>query len=277
MASSTHKIGENFRNKLAKMAGLVLSDSANRYNSTGFAVITGTGAPSGAYWLTSTNNPCPCALYLREDGTASTAVYVTADSGTTWTAMDPAALTGLDLNGTELILDADADTSITADTDDEIDIKISGADDFKILANIFRALSGSVIETNTINETTAASGVTVDGLLIKDNIAQGTNLTDPGDAGAIPVTKSGSVPIVTAAAETRTLAIPTAIGQTLTIFFKTDGGDCVVTVASAINAAGNNTITLNDANDSITLIGVHNGTALAWRVLVNDGASLSTV
>ena len=35
------------------------------------------------------------------------------------------------VEGRELILDADGDTSITADTDDQIDIKIAGADDFK--------------------------------------------------------------------------------------------------------------------------------------------------
>jgi hypothetical protein len=34
----------------------------------------------------------------------------------------------LDMNGGELILDADADTSITADTDDQIDIKVAGSD-----------------------------------------------------------------------------------------------------------------------------------------------------
>lgn len=34
----------------------------------------------------------------------------------------------LDVNGNELILDADADTSITADTDDQIDFKIAGSD-----------------------------------------------------------------------------------------------------------------------------------------------------
>lgn len=34
----------------------------------------------------------------------------------------------LDMNGNELILDADADTSITADTDDRIDIKVGGSD-----------------------------------------------------------------------------------------------------------------------------------------------------
>jgi len=49
----------------------------------------------------------------------------------------------IDLNGTELILDADADTSITADTDDTIDIRIAGADDFQFTANAFTALSGS--------------------------------------------------------------------------------------------------------------------------------------
>ena len=49
----------------------------------------------------------------------------------------------IDLNGQELILDADADTSITADTDDQIDIKIAGSDDFNITANSFNILSGS--------------------------------------------------------------------------------------------------------------------------------------
>jgi len=49
----------------------------------------------------------------------------------------------LDLNGTELILDADADTSITADTDDQIDIRIAGADDFTFTANTFTALANS--------------------------------------------------------------------------------------------------------------------------------------
>ena len=35
---------------------------------------------------------------------------------------------GIDLDGKELKLDADADTSLTADTDDQIDIKIAGSD-----------------------------------------------------------------------------------------------------------------------------------------------------
>jgi len=74
----------------------------------------------------------------------------------------------LDVNGQELILDADADTSITSDTDDQIDIKVAGADDFQITANTLTALSGSTIKADTIAETTGANGVAVDGLTIKD-------------------------------------------------------------------------------------------------------------
>ena len=48
-----------------------------------------------------------------------------------------------DLDGGVLTLDADGDTTITADTDDQIDIAIAGADDFRFTANTFTALSGS--------------------------------------------------------------------------------------------------------------------------------------
>jgi hypothetical protein len=62
--------------------------------------------------------------------------------------IDPAVGSTLDLNGAaELILDADGDTSITADTDDQIDIKIAGADDFSFTANTFTAAAGSSISS----------------------------------------------------------------------------------------------------------------------------------
>ena len=102
-------------------------------------------------------------------------------------------------------------------------------------------------------------------------------VADPGASGAIPVTRSGSVAITTAGAETRTLAIPGAAGITLALSLNVDGGDCVVTVAQAINQTGNNTITLGDAGDTIVLTAVSVGGALRWRVVVNDGCSLTTV
>ena len=67
----------------------------------------------------------------------------------------------LDLNGQELILDANANTSITADTDDQIDFKISGADDFRMTANNFNVLSGSTLTIDsgaTITNSGTASG-----------------------------------------------------------------------------------------------------------------------
>ena len=48
----------------------------------------------------------------------------------------------LDINGKELILDADADTSITADTDDQIDIKVGNVDTVKIVPDVV-TISGS--------------------------------------------------------------------------------------------------------------------------------------
>ena len=67
----------------------------------------------------------------------------------------------LDINGQELILDADADTSITADTDDQIDIKIAGADDFRFTANSMNVLSGSTLTIDsgaTITNSGTATG-----------------------------------------------------------------------------------------------------------------------
>ena len=102
-------------------------------------------------------------------------------------------------------------------------------------------------------------------------------IADPGDAGAIAVTRSGTCPLVTAGAETRTLAIPTFAGQQISLGFKTDVGDCVVTAASGVNVTGNNTLTFDNAGEHILLAAIEVGAALAWRVVANDGVGLSTV
>lgn len=103
-------------------------------------------------------------------------------------------------------------------------------------------------------------------------------ITDPGDAGAIPVTQSGYCDLVTGAqGETRTLAAPTAKGQTLLLSLKTDGGgDCVITCATTVNQTGNTTITLGDAGDAIYLIAKTNGANIRWSVVSNDGCALTT-
>jgi len=102
-------------------------------------------------------------------------------------------------------------------------------------------------------------------------------IADPGNAGAIPVTASGYVPIVTTGAETRTLAVPTFAAQELLITMKTDGGDCVITVADPHIDGTNNTITLNDAGDTIRLVAGISGAGFVWRLNFNVGATLSHV
>lgn len=101
-------------------------------------------------------------------------------------------------------------------------------------------------------------------------------IADPGVGGAIPVADTGSCALATVAPEARTLAVPTYVGQMLALTLKTDGGDCTVTVAEAVNQAGNNVLTFNDAGDTIVLIGADVGGNRRWRVMSNDGVVLST-
>jgi hypothetical protein len=63
--------------------------------------------------------------------------------------IDPAVGSTLDLNGAaELVLDADADTAISADAaDDQIDIKIGGNDDFKLTAKTLTIGGGAAADT----------------------------------------------------------------------------------------------------------------------------------
>ena len=89
---------------------------------------------------------------------------------------------------------------------------------------------------------------------------------------------SGHVDIVTVTAlgETRTLAAPASIGGLLLLSMKTDGGNCVITCATGVNQTGNDTITMDDAGDSILLVGIAVGTDKRWRVVCNDGCALAT-
>jgi len=100
-------------------------------------------------------------------------------------------------------------------------------------------------------------------------------LADPGNAGAIPVTRSGVCAITTTGAQTRTLAVPLFAGQRLTLYMTVDAGDCVITSAQGINAAGNTSITMNDAGDHLELVAIDIGGAMRWRVVVNNGCTLA--
>lgn len=175
----------------------------------------------------------------------------------------------LDMNGTELILDADADTSLTADTDDQIDVKIAGADDFQFTANTFTSLSGSTIATNTIAETTAASGVTIDGALVKDGGISANSMfagffpttaaQSLSGAGACNITSFLTKYTSTGAAQALTLAAGSQIGQRKKISHVVDGGSGIVTATYV----GGTTLTFTTLGEFADLI----WTGAAWGVL----------
>lgn len=161
-----------------------------------------------------------------------------------------------DLNGEAdaLVLDADGNTSISAPTDNQIDIEINGADDFTFTANTFTALSGSTIATNTIAETTAASGVTIDGVLVKDTAVLGrTHILAVTADGAISIPAYNVHYFITkAGVAAMTIADPTATthdGVTLTF---------IATTANAhtlSNAAGSGFFSSGGATKDVATFG----------------------
>ena len=79
----------------------------------------------------------------------------------------------LDLDGNELVLDADADTSITADTDDQIDVKVGGSDTAAFFATGFQNRGVQAVTANGTDH--SAPGL----------ISQGTSfVVASGSAGA---------------------------------------------------------------------------------------------
>ena len=149
----------------------------------------------------------------------------------------------LDVNGQELILDADADTSITADTDDQIDIKIAGADDFQFTANTFTAQSGSSIVVPDGGLTLGSTAVT--------STAAELNLLD-GVSGLVQADLTKLAAIDATAAELNLLDGGTSVGGSITVadadgVVVNDGGTMKTIPASDIKTyVGGNPITLAD-------------------------------
>ena len=129
-------------------------------------------------------------------------------------------------------------------------------------------------ESNTSAVSIGASGVvtTFSGPIAAS--AAGWNIADPGNAGAIPVTRNGVCNLTSDGAETRTLSTPSFQGQRLDICMDTDGGDIVLTVNAAFNQSGNTTITFNDAGDHVELVACTIGGTRRWRLVVNNGCTL---
>jgi hypothetical protein len=116
----------------------VLDTSGNTYNGSNTTFSLGTQVGSPAQLLVSHDGVIQKAgtdYSLASGGTQITFSTAPASGASIFIVEISGAVGGplaSDLNGAELILDADADTTLRADTDDQIDIKIANADHVKL-------------------------------------------------------------------------------------------------------------------------------------------------
>ena len=189
-------------------------------------------------------------------------IYVINDKTSSTSVIRPT-----DLNGAELILDVDADTSLTADTDDRIDFKIAGSDHF--------AFSGS--SGDTVIKPTDAKDIIFqqfDGnkvLEINDDgfVGVGGNSNASGEIRIFEDTDNGSgyvgfsAPNVTTS---RTYIFPAADGSSGTSL-TTDGSGNLSWTASIVTIA-------NDSNNRV-VTGDGSGGLNGEANLTFDGSTLT--
>jgi len=190
-------------------------------------------------------------------GSGSSVTFAATDKGTKllYAAADHASNpnivdTGLgstgayDLDGNELTLDADSDTSITASTDDQIDIEIAGADDFTFTANAFNVLTGS--HATFADSANAKFGTGNDMLMYHD----GSNSYITNAVGALKIA-------------TETSGIAVTIGHTTS----------ETTIADNLTVTGTLTGTLaTAAQGSVTSLGTL--TTLTVDNVITNGATI---
>jgi hypothetical protein len=168
----------------------------------------------------------------------------------------------------------------TFTTDPDTGMYLNSADDLRISeptnSNMIsmRAFGVDISGLGNTSVRFNATGAVFYGKILADTNAWA--ITDPGNAGAIPVTTSGVCNMTSGASgQTRTLAAPTFQGERLELAMNVDGGgDIVVTVSAAFNQTSNTTITFNDAGDHVELVAVLIASALRWRIVINNGTTL---
>ena len=188
----------------------------------------------------------------------------------------------LDVEGRELVLDADGDTSLTADTDDQIDIKIAGADDFRFTANTFTALSGSnfagaltgnvtgnVSGTAATVTTAAQSNITSLGTLttltVDNVIINGSTIGHTGDTDLITVASG----IATVAGEVSMTTLDIGGTNVTSTAAELNILDGVTSTATELNALDGITAVVGELN-ALDIGSTAIGTAVASKAVILD-------
>jgi hypothetical protein len=166
----------------------------------------------------------------------------------------------IDLNGTSnaLILDADADTHISAPTDDQIDISIGGADDFTITANSFNVLTGSTIAGPS------STFYSCSPIAVQQDLSGG---------GAITITEPYTA-WTTTGADPGTLADGVVKGQYKKIQLVDDGGTGTLTPNSFTSGTS---VAFADIGDTLELVWDGTGWVAIAVYNVADGTSAPVI
>jgi len=183
----------------------------------------------------------------------------------------------VDLNGVELVLDADGDTTITAGTtDDQIDIKIANTNHLQIKSSSGDTVLKPMVDAKDILFQQFDGRTLLD---INDagfvGIANGA--TGPGELRIFEDTDNGSNYVGLSAgsiSSSFTLTLPTADGSSGQ-FLKTDGSGALSfdTVSSAADdlTAGDAAVTLTTTSGNITIDAQGNDTDIIFKG--TDGGS----
>ena len=240
--------------------GVLLKGGGNDYTATsGTSVVLGTGATA--------DDVIEIIVY---DAFSAGNFYSRTDSDSRYLNVAGDTMTGsLDLNGTELVLDVDGDTSITADTDDQIDIKIAGSDKLKIDAS------------SHLVTTTAGTSNLVLGVNAGNSIASGGNynVCIGDEAGTALTTGGQNTAIGFEALKTEDAhGLNTAVGyQALkALDAGTEGYNTAVgnKAGTAMTTGTTNTLVGSNAGDALTN-GGNNVAIGAFALSAEDGHSFN--
>ena len=141
----------------------------------------------------------------------------------------------INIKGNELTLDADADTSITADTDDQIDFKVGGTDKMTLTS------AGNLQIGGAVNVTTGSSGASansvVDDLVVQGSGRSGISILTPdaNDGQLVFGSPSDNIgAFISYKQSTATMEIGTSLSSGVVKFNSGDGS-----LAMTLNASGN--------------------------------------
>lgn len=171
------------------------------------------------------------------------------------------ATKSVDLNGFELILDSDGDTSITADTDDRIDFRASGADLFRMDGTVTTPING-------VNFVASATGVAVHMIAMGADTNINLEIRSKGSGDVVLTDDSGNEIIVAAdvASAVNEITVTNAV-TTAAPFIQATGDDTNINLE--LRSKGSGDVVLADDSGNEILIAADVASAVNEFTITN--------